>query len=105
MPLDFADYETRFGFSINRLVIADQLTAWILGPQSLFFALEIVFDNAAGDIEDVLGRAIVLFEADNFRRWKMLFKLEDVLDVRAPPPVYRLIGVADNTDILLPLGQ
>src|ERR1700680_694141 len=35
----------------------------------------------------------------------MLFKLENVLDVRAPPAVNRLIGIADDTDILLLLCQ
>ena len=53
----------------------------------------------------MLGRAVVLLQADDPRAGKLLFKAEDVGDVRAPEAVDALIIVAHHTDVLPRAGE
>ena len=56
-------------------------------------------DDAGGGVEDVAGRAVVLFELDDPRAGKVALEIEDVVDVRAAEAVDRLILVADRDDV------
>ncbi len=49
-----------------------------------------------------MGRgAVVLFQTNDRRAWKILFELEDVADFRAAPAIDRLVVVADAADVLV----
>ena len=87
MLLNLSRDESRFRLGIQRLVVTNLFAGGILGPQRFFFALDVVFDDAAGHIQDILRRAIVLFEANDFCRLKVFFEFQDVRDVGAAPAI------------------
>ena len=60
-----------------------------------------MFYDRTGNIENCLGRSIILFEPDSLRVWKMFFEVEDVGDVSTAPFVDRLVLVADHANVLL----
>ena len=72
-----------------------------LGPQRLFLAAAVVGDDLVGGVEYVGGRAVVLFQFDHFGVGKILFKIEDVADVRPAPAVDGLVVVADHAEVAL----
>ena len=82
---DLACHPTRFRLGVKRLVITDTTAARVRRPKLLSFALEIVAYHCAGDVENCLRRAIVLFEPDDSRVWKMLLEIQDIGDVCAAP--------------------
>ena len=76
---------------------ADDLVAVADGrEQFLVFAVEVVRNDRVGRAQNVLRRAVVLFEQHDLRVRKVAFELDDVADVRAPERIDRLIGVADH---------
>ena len=87
MFLDLTCDEACFRFGIESLKVANAFTWRVLRPQGFFFALNVVPDDAAGDVEDVLRRAIILFEADYFRVGKVLFEFQDISDVSSAPTI------------------
>ena len=97
--------EQRFAFAVERLVITDLAAAVARGPQGLSFALNIVRDYGARGFQNYLGRAVVLFQANNLRVGKIFFKFENVLDVRAAPGIDALVLIADDADIVFFAGQ
>src|SRR6058998_1985068 len=105
MFFDLPGHEARFGFRVKRLKITNPLARRVLGPEGFFFALNVVLDETAGEVEDVLRRTVVLFESNDLRRRKMLLKLQNVRDVGAAPAVNRLVRIAYDTDVLLPLCE
>ena len=52
-----------------------------------------MLDQRVGALQDVAGRAVVLLELEELRLRPVAAELLQVLDPRAPPPVYRLIVV------------
>ena len=62
-------------------------------------------DEAVGGGEDVRGRAVVLFEADDLRAGEILFEAEDVGDLGAAPGIDRLVVVADAAEVAARLGE
>ncbi len=99
--LDLSGDKTRLGFRIEGLVIANLFARTVLGPESFFFPLDVMTNQAAGNIQNVLRRTVILFQTNDLRRRKMLFKLQNVGDVGAAPAIDRLIGVAYDADVLL----
>ena len=65
----------------------------------------VVGDQLRGDAQDRFAGAIVLLEPDHFGVGIVLFKVEDVLDVRAPPGVDGLVRIADDADVPVPQGH
>ena len=63
-------------------------------------AFSIVGDDGVRGLEDYVCRAVVLFEADDFRAWKELFIFQNVLLICAAPAIDGLVVVADGADIL-----
>ncbi len=94
-----------FVFAIGRVVKADLAAALARRPQILSLALEVVGDNGGGCLEDGLGGAVVLLEADDLGLGKILFKVEDVIDVGSAPGVNRLVLIADGTEVMVGSGQ
>ena len=56
-------------------------------------------DQVVGDAEDVLGASIVAFEPDDPAAGIVVLEFEDVAQVRAPPAVNRLVGVARDAEV------
>src|SRR5688500_2105196 len=102
---NLSGHPTRFSFSVQRLVVTNASAFRIGRPEVLALALKIVFYDRARDVENRLRRAIVLFEPNRFRIWKMLFEVENVADVGAAPLVDRLIFITDDRDVLLLFSQ
>ncbi len=91
--------ELRLFAIVLRLEEADRRTAFPVGEEVLVLAVVVVRDHRRGAGKDRLGRAVVLFELDDGRVGVVLLEVEDVADVRAPPCVDRLVGIADDAEI------
>ena len=74
-----------------------------VGEQRFAEPVLVVGDQAGGGGQDMAGRTVVAFEADNFRAGKVFFETQDVVDVGAAPAVDRLIVIADAADIVAAL--
>ena len=76
-----------------------------VGPQPLVLAVTVLPDDGGGGVEDDLGGAIVLLEADGRRLREIAFEIEDVAEVRAAPLVDRLVGIADDREVAVDFGE
>ncbi len=76
-----------------------------LGPECLAKAAAVGVDQAAGGGEDMRGRAVILFELDDFCTRKILFKAQDIGHLRPAPAVDRLVIIADAGDVLALLRE
>ena len=64
-----------FAFLAVRAMQTDFRTVTVVGPQLLALAADVVADNLVCSIENVAGRAVILFQTDGFRVLELLFKL------------------------------
>ena len=105
-----AQAEDRLGDERGLLVLvpgaieARRVAGRVLGPQRLVLALDVVGDDAGGQRQDRLRRAIVLLEAHDLGARIVVLEVEDVADVRASPLVDRLIAVAHDAHVAV-LGR
>ena len=83
----------------------DPVALWQISEQGFAKAAAVVGDDPAGGGEDVRGAAVILFEPNDFGTWKVLFKLQDIFDLRAAPAVDRLVVVANAAEVLALLGK
>ena len=97
--------EERFVLSVGRFVVTNPRAALARGPQVLAFALQIARYHRGGALKDHLRGAIVLLQADGLGLRKILFKLEDVADVRAAPGVNALVLIAHHAHIVFRPGE
>ena len=65
----------------------------------------IMGDQPRGDRENVAARAVVALEPDDLRTRKIPLEAQDIVDVRAPPAVDRLVVVADAAQIAVGPGE
>ena len=72
--------------AIEGFETADLFAGAGFGPEPLAFALGIVGDDRAGSFENILGGAVVLFQANYRGVRKITLEVEDVADVRARQP-------------------
>jgi hypothetical protein len=75
------------------------------GPKLLWPPARIVFDDGIGGVENGTGRAIILFQFDDFDLGKVLFEVEQVADFRAAPAVNALVIVADDAKVPVLFSQ
>ena len=66
--------------------------------QRLRAAAAVVRDEGRGGLEDARRRAVVALERDDPRAGKVRVEAEDVLDLRPPPAVDRLVLVPDRAE-------
>src|SRR5579863_4154733 len=97
--------ERAFLLGSRRLIEAHARPARALGPERLALARRVATDDGAGRVENRLGRAVVLLEADDARAGIVLLESQDVLDGRATPAVDRLVLVADHAEVLVRARQ
>ena len=86
-------------------VAHDQVAAAGLGPQVLRLARDVVGDHRVGGVEDVLRAPVVLVEDHRGDLGEGVLELQDVAVVRTPKPVHRLVGVANDRDVLVAAGE
>ena len=85
--------------------VDDARAAFALGPEVLVLAVAVLADDGRGRVEDDLRRSVVAFELDDGRLGKVLLEVEDVPQVGAAPLVDRLIGIADDAQVAVHLGE
>ena len=81
------------------------LSLRVLRPQPLVTPRAVVGDDRGGDVEDALGRAIVLLEGDDLAVGEVLLEVEDVAEIGPPPAIHGLVGVAHHAQVAMFLGQ
>ena len=84
---------------------ADSAAGGVLGPERLSLPAPIMGDHGVGRLQNGLGGAVVLLQADDLGRWILLLKVENILDGRAPEPVDALVVVAHHAEVLIAPGQ
>ena len=91
------------GFLIGRIKLAEGnlFSVRIFGPEALFLAGRIVSDHGIGRIQNALCGAVVLLQFDHARIRKMVFKIQNVIDVRAAEFVDRLVVIPHHTKVLI----
>ena len=87
------------------LEVPDLLARAFRGPEILSLSLFVVGNNGARGRENRLGRPVILFQPNRPCVGIVFFEVENVLDVRAPPAIYRLIFVSDHTHVAVPVRQ
>jgi hypothetical protein len=97
--------EARFFVLVPGPVDGRLVALAVLRPEALVLPGLVVGDDVGGDLEDALGRAIVLLERDHPAIRVVLLEVEDVPEVSTSPPVHRLVGVADDAEVPVLLGQ
>ena len=84
----------------DRLENSERLAFGIRRPDLLWQLLLVVFDQTVRRIDDVLGRAVILFELEDLCVWVVAFEVEYVLDVRPTEGVDTLSVITHYTDVL-----
>ena len=84
---------------------AHGLAAAELAPEPLLDTPGVVLDDGVGGVEDALRGAVVLLEPHHARVREVALEVEDVADVGAAPGVDRLVGVADDEDVAVRVGE
>ena len=75
------------------------------GPQRLAQPPLVVGDQPGGGGEDGRGGAVVALQLDDLGSGEVLLEAKNVLHLGAAPRVYRLIVIANATNVLVPLRQ
>ena len=99
MTSDVTDYI--FCLFICRIELAelDHISIFVLCPECLIFSSLIVPDHGIGCIQDIAGRAVILFQLDHLGIIKYMFKIQDVLNIRTTEFVNGLVVVSDNAQV------
>ena len=77
----------------------------VVGPEGFVLAGAVVFDDSVGGIQDVLGGAVILLEADYHSVGIDFFKVQDIADVGAAEFIDGLIVISHNTEIFVSAGK
>jgi hypothetical protein len=57
-------------------------------------------DQMRGGGEDVAGRTVIAFQANDLGAGKIVLETQDVVDLGAAPAIDRLVVIADAADVL-----
>ena len=98
-------HECRLLVLVPRPVDRRPLALPVVGPEPLVLPGGVVGDDGGGDVEDALGRPVVLLEGDDAAVRVVLLEVEDVPEVGAAPAVHRLVGIADHAEVAPLVGQ
>ena len=83
----------------------DAGAAFLVGPEPLGLAVPVAADHRRRGVQDDLRGAIVPLEPHHRGVREVVLEIQDVLQVRPAPLIDRLVGIADDTDVAVPLGQ
>src|SRR5947208_3405313 len=98
MLFDAVGHKQRLVLGVVARVKTQQVPRARLGPELLSLARFVVLHHRAGGRQNVLGRTVILFEADGVSLRKVALEVQNVADIRAAPAIDRLILVADYTE-------
>ncbi|EMH76398.1 hypothetical protein EHI8A_126200 [Entamoeba histolytica HM-1:IMSS-B] len=104
LAFDGLDDVARLVVLVEAGIEGDGLAFTGIGPQLLAEAAEVVGDQAVGGLEDGVGGAVVLLQADDLGR-EVLVELLDVLDLGAAPAIDGLVVVAHHHEAGAILGE
>ncbi len=76
-----------------------------IGAERLAEPSLVMSDQARSRAEDVAGRAVVALQPDDLGAGEVGLEAQDVVDLRAPPAIDRLVVVADAADIAVALRE
>jgi hypothetical protein len=102
---DLVGDELRLVRLVGQLAQDDRLALVVVGAQTALDARDVLADDAVGGLDDACGRAIVELEVDLPGVGIILLEVEDIADISLPPAVDRLIGVTDDEEVAVSLGQ
>ncbi len=88
----------RFIFCTNNI---DFLTGLFPGPKFLRMPAAVVRNHFVGRSQNCVRRPVVLLQPHDFCAGKMVFKAQDISNIRATPAIDRLIVITDRTDIAM----
>jgi|GEM_PF-6614675 len=77
----------------------DWASLFVVGKEVFFFSPHIMGDQFRRDRKNPFCAAVILFQPHNTNVGKILFKLEDVVEIRAPPSINRLIRIPGNGQV------
>src|SRR5258708_3943960 len=103
--LQFAGDKFGFGLGVASFKVAKVLASRLLGAEGFAESVRIIFNDGAGGVQNTLRGTVVAFEANDFGAGKIARKAEQNTNVRAAPPIDRLVLVADDADILVRADQ
>ena len=78
---------------------ADRFARLVLGEEGFFLPPQVVRNQLVGHPQDPLRAAIVLLQANDADRGKILLEVEDVVQIGPPPAIDRLIRVAGHGQV------
>ncbi len=90
----------RFFTFIPRAEKLDRLALAGIRPQGFFLAACIVGNHLIGGVQDVRRRTVILLQLDNRRIGIILFKIQNVSNIRAAPAINRLVIIAHNAQVM-----
>ena len=88
-----------------RIEHTDRLALILLRKDLLPYLFVVLFNQAIGCLYDVLGRAIILFELEEFGTFLDLRELQDIFDVRSTEGIDALGIVAYHAHLLVLLRK
>jgi hypothetical protein len=98
---DLRGDEACFRVLVLDLDDAHRLTLPQLAPKVLRLPLAVVRNDCIRRAQDRVRGAVVLLERDHTGAAEVALELEDVADVRSAEGVDRLVGIADDEDVLV----
>ena len=90
---------------VVRLEDGDGLARAALRPELPLHALLVAGDDSVSGVQDILGRAVVLFQIHHLGVWIVSLEVEDVADIGGAPGVDRLVRVAHDADVAVAAGK
>src|SRR6185436_15652654 len=85
--------------------VDDPVSPFAIGPQMLVLPVAVLANHRRRRVENDLRRPVVAFEFDDPGVAEVGLEVEDVPQIGAPPFVDRLVGVADDAEVAVDLGE
>ena len=104
-PADAVAYDFAFFHIAEGYVELQGVTLFVPAEYFLFYLALVAGDKAVGGLDDVLGRAVVLFEFKELGPAIYFGELQDIVDLCAPEAVDALRVVAHDADVLVSAGE
>ena len=98
------DNEASFIPFVNRLIIGYLRAHAIIGPQIFRLAARIIFNYRISGIQNHLCAAVVLLQLHQLGFGIILFKVQNIADIRATPAVNALVRIAHHAQIMMLAG-
>ena len=77
----------------------------VVCPQGFALAAQIVLDHAVGGVQNIAGRAVVLFQPDHLCAGEMRFKVQNIFNGRAAETIDRLVVITHHAHIAAAAAQ